>query len=123
MEATTKALAHNRELLNDPAVHETLLAWVKQYLLVGGMPEVVAEYQESRNYARCRQIQTSLLQTYRDDFNKYARHNRHENIGRGVPVWRKTGWEQVQICQSRSWRTVEKYEKRIGIIGVSRRVP
>ena len=81
-EATIEALAHNRKLFGDPAVHEALLAWVKQYLLVGGMPEVVAEYQESRNYARCRQIQTSLLQTYRDDFNKSARHNRHENIGR-----------------------------------------
>lgn len=81
-ETIVEALANNHGLLDDPSIHDVMLAWVKQYLLVGGMPEVVAEYQVSRNYERCRQIQTSLLQTYRDDFNKYARHNRYENVGK-----------------------------------------
>ncbi len=81
-ETTVEVLAHQRELFGDPAVHDALLSWVKQYLLVGGMPEAVAEYRETRNYERCRLIQTSLLQTYRDDFNKYARLGRHENISK-----------------------------------------
>lgn len=81
-ETTVEALTHKRELLNDSAVHETLLEWVKQYLLIGGMPEVVEEYRESGNYERCQRIQTSLLQTYRDDFNKYGRHTQHENIAK-----------------------------------------
>ena len=81
-ETVVEALRHNRGLFEEPVVHDTLLDRVRQYLLVGGMPEVVAEYRESGNYEHCRQIQTSLLQTYRDDFNKYVKSERHENVGK-----------------------------------------
>ena len=67
---------------DDPVVHDAMLTWVRQYLLIGGMPEVVAEYRESGNYERCRQAQTSLVQTYRDDFNKYVRPGLHESVGK-----------------------------------------
>ena len=81
-ETVVEALRNNRDLCAEPVVHDTLLDRVRQYLLVGGMPEVVAEYQESGNYERCRQIQTALLQTYRDDFNKYVKFGHLENAGK-----------------------------------------
>ena len=81
-EVTVEALGNDRESFTDPVVHDALLSRVRQYLMIGGMPEVVAEYRESGNYERCRQIQTSLLQTYRDDFNKYVRLGRQENVGK-----------------------------------------
>ncbi len=81
-ETVVEALKNDRSLFAEPVVHNTLLDRVREYLLLGGMPEVVAEYLESGNYEQCRQIQTSLLQTYRDDFNKYVKFGRHENVGR-----------------------------------------
>ena len=81
-ETAVEALKHDRDSFTDPVVHDALLTWVRQYLLIGGMPEVVVEYRESGNYERCRQIQTSLLQTYRDDFNKYVKFGRLENVGK-----------------------------------------
>lgn len=81
-ETVVEALMHDRASFNDPVIHNAMLTWVRQYLLIGGMPEVVAEYRESGNYEHCRQIQTSLLQTYRDDFNKYVKFERHENVGK-----------------------------------------
>ena len=75
-----KMLEESREVLANETVHQSLLEWVRQYLLIGGMPEVVAEYSETKNYERCRRLQTSLLQTYRDDFNKYAKHTQHGTI-------------------------------------------
>ncbi len=81
-ETLAEALRNDRGLFAEPVVHNTLLDQVRQYLLVGGMPEVVAEYQDSGNYDRCRHIQTSLLQTYRDDFNKYATRARQDNVGK-----------------------------------------
>ena len=81
-EATVTALKHDPNAFTDPVVHDALLNQLRQYLLVGGMPEVVAEYRQSGNYEQCRRIQTSLLQTYRDDFNKYAKSGQHEHIGK-----------------------------------------
>jgi uncharacterized protein len=81
-QAMLQVLQSNRDMLSDQTVHQALLEWIRKYLLIGGMPEVVAQYQASDNYERCRRIQTSLLQTYRDDFNKYAKHNQHQSIGK-----------------------------------------
>jgi|JI9StandDraft_1071089.scaffolds.fasta_scaffold00252_10 predicted AAA+ superfamily ATPase len=53
-------------------VHEKLLNLYKDYLIVGGMPEAVKVYTETKNFSLVKQIQLSLLQTYRDDFSKYA---------------------------------------------------
>jgi len=50
------------------AVHIKLLAYLKKFLIIGGMPEVVSTYRETRD---CRQILDDLLFTYYDDFAKY----------------------------------------------------
>jgi len=55
-----------------PIVHEKLLNLYKDYLIIGGMPEAVKVYTETKNFSLVKQIQLSLLLTYRDDFSKYA---------------------------------------------------
>jgi len=55
-----------------PAVHEKCLALFRQYCVVGGMPEAVARFVKSRSYAEVLKVQSSVLATYRDDFNKYS---------------------------------------------------
>jgi predicted AAA+ superfamily ATPase len=55
------------------ALHEDLLAAFRQYLVVGGMPEAVAVFAESGSYRECARVQESILATYQDDFQKYAR--------------------------------------------------
>ncbi|MEI8054849.1 MAG: ATP-binding protein [bacterium] len=54
------------------AIHEELLKLVKTYLLLGGMPAILASYFSEHNLQRCQHLQTSLLSTYRNDFSKYA---------------------------------------------------
>jgi len=72
---------HLRELLLEnielnaltPPLHEQLLLEVKNYTLIGGMPEVVKEFIDTKFYKNCILIQTNLLETYRSDFKKYAK--------------------------------------------------
>ena len=64
------------------AVHEHLIALLRTYLLLGGMPAVVAEYLETGSVARATRIQTAITQTFRDDFGKYARASRHHLLDR-----------------------------------------
>jgi predicted AAA+ superfamily ATPase len=56
----------------NPVVHDHLLSLVKKYAIVGGMPKATAEYVSSGDLNRCHRIQTSIIQTYRDDFGKYS---------------------------------------------------
>lgn len=72
----------------DGGVHQRLMELLRIYLIVGGMPAVVKEYLENKNFLNCQRMQTSLLQTYRIDFGKYDRVSEHKYLQKvlyGVP--------------------------------------
>lgn len=52
--------------------HEKLEKYLRQYFLVGGMPEVVKKYAETGSFDDVRNIQENLLNAYEEDFSKYA---------------------------------------------------
>lgn len=45
---------------------------LKEYLIVGGMPEAVKEFAESRDFLATTEIQNEILSDYADDFSKHA---------------------------------------------------
>jgi predicted AAA+ superfamily ATPase len=53
--------------------HKRLSARQREFLLVGGMPEAVKCFAETRDFAAVASIQNGILNTYVDDFSKYAR--------------------------------------------------
>ncbi len=55
------------------AIHNQLIREVRNYTLLGGMPEVITDFLEFGELARCKDIQTDILETYRKDFYKYAK--------------------------------------------------
>ncbi len=54
-------------------VHEKCLFLLKQFWIVVGLPEAVAAYVQSGDFADVSRVQRSIVATYRDDFNKYSR--------------------------------------------------
>ena len=55
-----------------PLVHKRLLELLKLYLFIGGMPEAVRVYAETRDLNAVSGVHSSIIETYRDDFPKYA---------------------------------------------------
>lgn len=55
----------------DP-IHNQILQEIRNFILLGGMPEVVADYIEHKDLQRCIDLQSGLIETYRRDFYKYA---------------------------------------------------
>ncbi|XOV84729.1 MAG: ATP-binding protein [bacterium] len=53
-------------------VHEKSLSLLKQFWIVGGLPEAVASYVQSGDFADVAHVHHSIVATYRDDFNKYS---------------------------------------------------
>jgi predicted AAA+ superfamily ATPase len=64
----------------ESVLHQKLLKLYKDYIYIGGMPEPLSNYIEERNYSEIKKIQTSLLQTYRDDFGKYSNLAKHKYL-------------------------------------------
>ena len=52
--------------------HDQLLELLKEYLFIGGMPEVVKVYSENKNFKQARSIQSSIQEAYEKDFSKHA---------------------------------------------------
>ena len=62
---------------------------LRKYYYVGGMPEAVAEYSQSRDYDEVRRIHKQILFTYEQDFSKHAPANavpRIRNIWNSIPA-------------------------------------
>lgn len=63
---------------------ETFRQALKNYLVVGGMPEVVATFVETQNYYKVRKVQQRILRDYNNDF---AKHAPKEDVPKIRAVW------------------------------------
>lgn len=52
--------------------HQKLIEYLKTYLYVGGMPEVVESYLHTNDFAQVRRVQREILNAYEADFSKHA---------------------------------------------------
>jgi len=53
------------------SIHEFLLEQLRIYWLVGGMPECIKEYVNTKSLKKATEVQYEICETYRLDFNKY----------------------------------------------------
>jgi predicted AAA+ superfamily ATPase len=55
------------------ATHKKLSQYQREYLLTGGMPEVIDSYLSENSFQEAQEIQQNICKTYLDDFSKYAK--------------------------------------------------
>ncbi|MBC8209017.1 MAG: ATP-binding protein [Desulfobulbaceae bacterium] len=54
------------------SIQEIILRELRSYFFVGGMPECVKTYRDSASMLETFQVQSEILDSYRDDFSKYT---------------------------------------------------
>lgn len=99
------SFAEFAEALNQPGVtdaiydvriantmHPRLMSLFNQYVIIGGMPEVVQKYVSTRDILSVNDIYETLLQSYRDDVEKYVRRN---NLTEVVRFILDRGWQMA----------------------------
>lgn len=64
------------------ALHNKLTDYIRRYFYIGGMPAVVEKYLESSDIIECQKIQKAIIDTYIEDFSKYAKKSRHELLSK-----------------------------------------
>lgn len=65
-------LLKKKDLDNLNFFNEKLVNYLRYYLFTGGMPEVVADFAENRDWQRVRKIQNQIILSYRNDLSKHA---------------------------------------------------
>lgn len=54
------------------AMHNALNKYLQEYMVVGGLPEVVSTYVETKDFYKVHNLQEKILRDYQDDIAKYA---------------------------------------------------
>ena len=55
-----------------PEIQKKILAELRSYFFVGGMPECIKTYRDSNSMIEAFNVQSEILDSYRDDFSKYT---------------------------------------------------
>ncbi len=79
-----KSLEQINHIPLKPFAHEKLLTLFHTYALIGGMPEIVKEYSETKDITSLGTLYDSLIASYIDDVEKYAHTNTQVQIIRHV---------------------------------------
>lgn len=56
----------------DDFLHQSMLSYFISYMIIGGMPAVVAKFSEDRDYAKAQRKQRSIINDYKKDVIRYA---------------------------------------------------
>lgn len=54
------------------ALHRKTMDYFKEYLIVGGMPQAVLEYSQTRDFEKTDKIKRNILKLYREDIRKHS---------------------------------------------------
>ena len=84
------------------ALHSRLLECVKEYCIVGGLPECVKKWSESRSYRDVRAIQNALVVAFEQDFGKYPEKMDSATLG---DVWRSAN---ADVSHQISWAALSR---------------
>ena len=63
---------HDLKAIIPEAIHSQMMKYFRQYIAIGGMPEAVQKYIDTRDFREVDRIQRSLLQGYQYDIAHYA---------------------------------------------------
>jgi predicted AAA+ superfamily ATPase len=72
------------------SIHGKAMKLFNEYVLVGGMPEAVAFYAQTKDLVSLNSIYETLITGYRDDSEKYAQNSSSEHVIRHVLTY---GWQ------------------------------
>jgi predicted AAA+ superfamily ATPase len=71
-------------------VHSRIIDYFYDYTLVGGMPAAISVYAENRDILAVKDVYESLLVSYQDDVEKYARRVAGDSMRRMLVTCRMT---------------------------------
>lgn len=114
------------EPLSD-TMYEVMLESFKEYMIVGGMPAIVSNFIENKNYSGILKMQKQILLDYEEDITKYAEgldQSKILTVYKNIPVFLGNENKKFQItkisdgARNREFIGVLNWLDRSGIINI-----
>ncbi len=86
-------------------IHNKLLGHLKKYLFLGGMPEVLQTYLDTKDILLAREIQKEILEAYQRDFSKYSSKRDAIKISE---VWRSIPYQLAKENKKFKYREIKQ---------------
>jgi predicted AAA+ superfamily ATPase len=90
--------------------HEKLMFHVRDFSLVGGMPEAINRFSRNRDFLGCGSVQRAILDTYRNDFAKFRKRiplERIEKVFTAVPGQVGNKWVHSRVSTHEKAHAIE----------------
>ena len=107
------------------ALHHKLNDYIKKYFVLGGMPLVISQYIRNRDIIQCQRIQQSIIDTYLDDFGKYARQIRHQYLNKifnAVPTMVGQKFKYSKVDNTIRSRELKRALELLEMAGIVRKI-
>lgn len=94
------------------ALHRKAMDYFRQYMIVGGMPQAVQEYVDSKDFDKVDAVKRGILQLYRDDIAKYASgvETKVTGIFDEIPAQLQKHEKKFRLAALRSGARMREYE-------------
>ena len=93
-------------------LHRKVIDYLRQYMIVGGMPQAVKAYSENRDFEEADRIKRGILHLYRNDISKYARQSETKvtRIFEDIPSQLQRHEKKFRITALRADARMRDYE-------------
>lgn len=106
--AELKGYLDNGEQIPE-SIHNRYEMLFREFMVVGGMPEVVADFAENKDFNRAARIQADILAEYQDDISKHAKGREKQYVRMCYDAVPKQLAREIKKFQ---YSTVEKGQTR-----------
>lgn len=101
-------------------IHQRCLELIKQFWLIGGMPEIVAHYSEHHDFQEINNIKQNILQSYQEDFHKYGRIKQIPLIRRVFTTLPNIIGQKIKYAQLDSESKSEQIKKALDYLNLAK---
>lgn len=117
----TDSISYIKELFDkkekiDNGLNSALLKRLREFIVVGGMPEVVKTFIETKNFNEVQKVQDKIIADYKDDISKYAETNEKPKIRKcyeSIPVQLAKEYTKFQFSKVEKKSTSRKFADSI----------
>ena len=95
-----------------PEINQKFDNILREYLVVGGMPEVVADFMEHKDFGRVQEIQEKIITSYADDISQHAKGAEKVKVRKcydSIPRQLAREYKKFKYSEVESRATVRKF--------------
>ncbi len=107
---------YDNDILVPKQLHDTYEQLFKEFIVVGGMPEVVNDFIINKDFTRVATIQEKIINSYKDDISKYAKGVEKAKVRRcydSIPIQLAKELKKFQYSKVEKGQTARKYSSSI----------